>query len=950
MINDDQLAAILSVARFHLSLLPKDPSGVPLSPQQIEAVVRGVPDGIVPGVTDLGAREALLKEAARRLELEQRVQIADPTVLRSTQSEWYVGERKLNRPFWMRYQRLLRFGQSFDAKTVAAIDKGSDAVVAGLGDPRDPGPFDARGLVVGQVQSGKTTSYSAVINKAIDAGYRVIIVLTGLHEGLRAQTQKRIEEGVRGLATDSGQAGVATKDQALPLHHEGEVPCIPAMLTTRASDFSSSAQHFASLSGNAPVILVIKKNAIILRHVQEFFKESHVKRVYDIATGRNEIDGLPLLLIDDEADAASIDTKIKKKKNDDEYSPATINREIRRLLLMFRQRSYAAYTATPYANILIHKNNETVSEGPDLFPRDFVVMLPAPSNYVGPSVFFGQGSVDEEESQVRPDLVRIVKDCGIQRDPEVDWMPLLHKKEHKPRSNGEEDIPGSLRDAILSFLLATTVRRLRGHKNAHNSMLVHVSRYKDVQKKVLDQVSTFLYEVKGSLEGIGDSVQLTANLNHRWQDFTVSQATLSPDDRGMLPVWPEVLAALRETVELVQPRAINSTETGGLNYEASKNGLNVVAIGGDKLSRGLTLEGLTVSYFLRSTKMYDTLLQMGRWFGYRPGYKDLCRLYVTQDLADAYGHVTKADEELRAEFASMQDQIPPLRPEDYGLRIRSHPTLLITSLGKMASGEKLHVDFGGKVSQTIHFVRDADKVLRNREITCALLESIAAKEVALPEGKRGALFKNVSEDAIEAFLATYQFSARSRRLAPEKLMSYLRSAWKVGVAQDWTVYLASGGRDGTPVSLGNQYNTFAVKRGASVSDPQAYEIGVLSSPEDLTIDLAKAPKEIAGAKSKAEAEQKASTKACQMRPETTALLVLYVVDPTKLDDNALDANSANEKKKKISVCAAGELLPIGFAIALPSSNKVKLPDYVVNSVLVDELEQEFSKVDELEGA
>jgi hypothetical protein len=939
MINEDLLGMFLTVARYQLTQVQAANNGMPLTPQQIEAVVHAVPTSLIASISSDAEREAFLKEAARRLELQQRVQIADPTVLRASRTEWYVRDRKAHRPFWRRYQNLLKFQQHFDDKTVAAVDKGSDAVLAGLGDPRESGPFDARGIVVGQVQSGKTTSYSAVINKAIDAGYRVIIVLTGLHEGLRAQTQKRIEEGVRGLATDSGDPTAAKKDQPLPLLTHGEVPIIPAMLTTRASDFSASAQHFATLSGTAPVILVIKKNATILRHVQEFFAKSHVKRVHDPVTGREEIDSLPLLLIDDEADAASVNTNIRRRrKDDDDTNPSTINREIRRLLLMFRQRSYVAYTATPYANILIHKDHVTATEGPDLFPRDFVVMLPAPSNYVGPGVFFGQGVAEEDEEPLtRPRLIRIIDDCSTDTDPLSGWMPSLHKKDHQPRIQGEEDIPSSLKDALVTFLLATTVRRLRGHQNAHNSMLVHVSRYKDVQKRVLDQVVVFLYEMKGILEGVTSSPNLVSRLEKVWADFADTETTLDPDDRGLLPAWSEVRHALLETMDIVQAKVINSSETGGLNYDANKNGLNVIAIGGDKLSRGLTLEGLTVSYFLRATKMYDTLLQMGRWFGYRPGYKDLCRLFVTRDIAEHYSHITKADEELRAEFAKMQDQNPPLRPEDYGLRVRSHPTLLITSPLKMAAGEVLTADFGGRVSQTIHFFKDTQKLQHNLDAAAALLKGIADHRVDLPLGRGGALYRDVACGTVEAFFRSYLFHPRSRGLAPEKLLNYLTNAWKAGVARNWTVHLASGGQQ--PVTVGS-VATRAVGRGLTADgDPATIEIGVLSSPGDLVVDLEPDPtlmQELA--LRGAEAERKARLSACERRPESSALLVLYVAQPM----------SGAGKNKKPAPPAA-DPMPLGFAVALPRSNKVDLPEYVVNSVFFDAIEEQLIAIEEAEA-
>ena len=154
-----------------------------------------------------------------------------------------------------------------------------------------------------------------------------------------------------------------------------------------------------------------------------------------------------------------------------------------------------------------------------------------------------------------------------------------------------------------------------------------------------------------------------------------------------MPSWEEVSSQLPDVVSDIQVRMINGTAKDALDYsEYEGAGLKVIAIGGDKLARGLTLEGLCVSYFLRASRMYDTLMQMGRWFGYRPGYLDLCRLYTTPDLSEWFGHIADAAEELREEFDIMA--ATGATPREYGLKVQSHPVLMVNLKAKDEVGEE----------------------------------------------------------------------------------------------------------------------------------------------------------------------------------------------------------------------------------------------------------------------
>ena len=494
-LDEETFSNIVRTARFYIQ--KGAPAGQPISLDVLDAAVLKATGQLLEGST-VSEQKLYASEALRHIQDGLRVQIADEEMLvDSPQIDWYIGDRRRMRPLWDRYKRLLANELRYDDTTVASIDRASDRVIEQLGDPSSDKAFDRRGLVVGQVQSGKTTSYAAVINKAIDAGYQVVVVLTGVHESLRVQTQKRIEESVRGLATESGKTVGPRKGAPLPLAQIHAVANPPHLFTTRANkgDFSASANSFAS-SVEAPHMFVVKKNVTILAELLKHFRSPAYKKQHGTTPDHSEIVGRSLLVIDDEADNASVDVNRPDPENP-AHDPTAINRKIREILIQFRQRAYVGYTATPYANILIHKDNEATDIGPDLFPQDFIVMLPAPSNYVGPAAFFGGTTTAEtdSESAVCPPLLRPVKDCGWTTDPAVDWMPRGHKKAHQPLVSGVTGIPRSLQDAVMSFVVASAVRHLRGWAKAHNSMLVHVSRFKLVQALVQGQIDTFLYEL-----------------------------------------------------------------------------------------------------------------------------------------------------------------------------------------------------------------------------------------------------------------------------------------------------------------------------------------------------------------------------------------------------------------------------------------------------------------------
>ncbi|WP_052369705.1 Z1 domain-containing protein [Planktothrix agardhii] len=638
---------------------------------------------------------------------------------------------EINWDFWNRYIHYLEEEKGWAPATTKGLDQLTDSILERLEYPLRSGDWDRRGMVVGQVQSGKTANYTGLICKAVDAGYKLIIVLAGIQNSLRSQTQIRLDEGFLGRdsqvnrAFDRGQnslmgAGKIPTDEKLLIAHS-------ATSSAEKGDFNQRvANQNGTIPGGAdPVLLVVKKNKSVLTNLLKW--ALNVRGIVNEESGKRIVRRVPLLVIDDEADNASINTNPplfdENGKVQEEYDVSAINGLIRKLLYSFEKSAYVGYTATPFANIFIYPDPDKKNPefGDDLFPRSFIINLPAPSNYIGPVQIFGldtDPAIGLEASESLP-IIRPVND---QRE----WMPDKHKKDHVP---GE--LPESLKEAIRAFILCCAARIVRGQENEHNSMLVHVARFTAVQSEVAKQVKDELTSLQKRLRsGDGKATgKLEEEFEQLWKDDfvpTTSSILSSIADPQLTPVsWEEIRPLLHHAASKIQVKKINGTAKDVLDYWEHKNGLSVIAIGGDKLSRGLTLEGLSVSYYLRASKMYDTLMQMGRWFGYRPGYIDLCRLYTTDELIEWYEHITVASEELRQEFDYMADA--GATPDEFGLKVRTHPQdLVITGANKMKTGTVMRLSYTRTLSETTILHKDENINLKNLEVTEELLRSLGS--------------------------------------------------------------------------------------------------------------------------------------------------------------------------------------------------------------------------------
>lgn len=863
--------------------------------------------------------------------------------------DWLNAARKKDWHYWRRYRD---FQESKLSDTIVeGLDEATDSILELLEDPQRTDPWDRRGLVVGHVQSGKTSNYSGLICKAADAGYKIIIVLAGLHNNLRSQTQVRLEESFLGYET------TLDRDPGLPIGvAEFGEDLKTNSATTRADngDFSKAiAKHFHGISPEErPWLFVVKKQKTVLTALLNWI-QTRVADATDSEDGRKLVTKLPLLVIDDEADNASVDTGEQafdeNDEPDEEHRPKAINSLIRQVLHAFTRKAYVGYTATPFANIFIHQKGTTTKEGPDLFPKAFIINLSAPSNYVGPARMFGKVTKDGRQG-VLP-LSRDIED-NYDEETRSGWMPPKHKKTHDPLYEGQVTVPPSLYEAVHAFVLACAVRELRGQGKQHSSMLVHVTRYVDVQNHVKAQVEEVVRRMRQRIVRGTGSDALLAQLHDLWEnDFIptrdeVAALSTKEEQPPVLPLWEEVVAALPNVLADIQVRSINGTAKDALDYATPGAALKVIAVGGDKLARGLTLEGLCVSYFVRTTKMYDTLMQMGRWFGYRPGYLELCRLYTSPDLINWFEHIADASEELREEFDFMAQT--GLTPEQYGLRVKSHEVLTVTSPMKMRNSQTLSLSYSGTRPQTILFHRDKKVQEANLSAAESLISSLGCyvdhnfkyeRNGDAHSWPNGGLWKNVDASKILKFLEDYTTHPNATSAKASVLADFISKMLEIGQLKKWSVGLiGSGSIEGIPHKFGGIEVKTLPMRKFDASDNK-FSIKVLTDPKDegmdlednhwrkaLDLTLAAWKPDPARSRLRTDPPTEPSGKGIREARKLIGgdadrgLLLLYPLAPYLIDEN----------KDKSLVVQDWENPIMAFSIAFPSSDNTITVSYEVN--------------------
>lgn len=632
-----------------------------------------------------------------------------------------------------RFKRYMAEDKHWSEGMISELDRNTDEILNRLGDPNKKEPWKRKGLVIGDVQSGKTANYTSVCNKAIDAGYKIIIVLAGRTNTLRRQTQKRLESDFIGLQKDDANQ---KKGEILPtikvgvgLYGQVDTNYVEAF-TSNAKDFSKAVADSQSIFINdqmTPKLFVVKKVKSVLDNLAKWLSDPDQKII-----------NVPMLLIDDEADDASVNTK-------GEDNPTAINSCIRRILKLFSHSTYLAITATPFANILINPYVEgTDLIDPDLFPEDFIYCLPTPTNYIGSEKLFRD---EEVSAQVIP----------IENSDVKDAFPFKHKK-----TQDVLELPNSLKQAIRFYAVTNAVRDVLGHAKTHRSMMINVSRYVDVQNRLKSKVLSFW---KNSVMLYVKSYCKMGEIALKYPEIQSIKKIF--DESGIEShygiTWETIQENLYSSNEKVNIFSVNRMSADSLDYERyereNNDGLRVIAIGGDCLSRGLTLEGLCVSYFYRNSQMYDTLMQMGRWFGYRPGYDKLIRVWMAKDAVSWYAHISEATELLKLEVYRMNRN--KLTPMEFGYKICGHPDTLIPTARAKMQNAKMDVKYA-EIDVSGHLIEcprlhDKVSIMKNNEESALNFIKKISTEYAYEQRSSGDLFfTGVPSSDIADFIASFQ--------------------------------------------------------------------------------------------------------------------------------------------------------------------------------------------------
>lgn len=671
-------------------------------------------------------------------------------------------EKKISWDYSNRYfQYLEKNGRS--SKVVEETRKSSLSIMQKMADPKSKTSVFSKGLVVGAVQSGKTGNFNAVINRAIDSGYVLVIVLSGIMEDLRSQTQRRIEtdvigEGIRDNGQTTGKKGVGEIRRFGQLGDPSVVQV--KSITSEEKDFGKATKEL-DFTLNDKYVLVCKKNVSVLRNL--------IVWLHDSLEQGKERHHIPLLILDDEADNASLNNLGSKGR---EYASKT-NVQIRALLAMFSIKTYLGYTATPFANVLQDRNDvpddryiekykfkgETVEKGlaleGNIFPDDFIELLDPPSNYIGAKQIFETvipivNATDDNEKipLVAPPILDYIEEfpsrlyltesdeiIGVENiQTKAEWdvkfgyggyldfdtFAEYRKGTWAPRKedNFPKTLPQSLKDAIKCFLLSIAIRENRMPRmeksdlfQRHNTMLVHISRFTLWQNTTKKLVEKYLADLiaKINTDNPASSDSIYSELEKIWYRYYAhivenikSYLPKGYEDEFMIPVvYDSIKNILPDAVKDIEVRAINSLAKEKLDYPKNSR-KKYIAIGGNRLSRGFTLEGLTINYFVRTTNYSDALLQMGRWFGYRPGYLDCCKIFTTQESLDKFNSTTKCIEELEGEFRKMEEQGKD--PSSFALRVRKHPgALQITRPSILKNAVEVKWSYQDQLEMTTQF-------------------------------------------------------------------------------------------------------------------------------------------------------------------------------------------------------------------------------------------------------
>ncbi|OKK12051.1 endonuclease [Streptomyces sp. CB02488] len=726
-----------------------------------------------------------------------------PTVISKEFASWYSRDAAAARSFyWNSYEQLLR-RKGWSDEAVAGLDEASHAVVERLSDPTRTEAYGARGLVVGYVQSGKTANFTGVTAKAIDAGYRLVIVLGGTLNLLRGQTQRRLdmeligqENILRGAdpADPDALVGIDYQDDedwpAKFVSHGGRPSALGAFdierLTTRDDDYKSLENGIraldiekqartlplhdpANLHHAAARVMVVKKNKFVL--------DKLIKDLKKIGPILSEI---PALIIDDESDQASVNTTDPKKWEDGNVARTAINSQISQLLTLLPRAQYVGYTATPFANVFVDPG-----DGEDIFPRDFLISLPRPTGYMGVQDFHDLESTEgtAEETHIR----------GIY-----------------------EDSGDRLQEALDAFVLTGALKLYRADRGVdegpfrHHTMLVHESvRMAEHTALALRINSMWHRAAYTGQEGHDRLAALLASDFQRFADDGLPTPQAYADLKGYVSRARQLINAGGTPVLVVNGDTERDYAQPELDFDRTPHVWKIL-VGGTKLSRGFTVEGLTVTYYRRTTQQADTLMQMGRWFGFRPGYRDLVRLYIgreeamgksrTVDLYEAFEAICRDEETFRSQltrYAALVNGKPQVTPAQIPPLVSQHLSWIRPAArNKMFNTELVEIRSPGQWVEPTAYPTGADELRHNADSWRPALEALGqdlSVFVTLSGDDRGGYTRYPAKTAVLSHTQLLGIISglawgRPDLFAPH--LTYLKDASDTGCAtDDWTLIL-----------------------------------------------------------------------------------------------------------------------------------------------------------------
>ena len=864
---------------------------------------------IVNFLRELVEREQTIEEKFENNRILSRRQDNDLTIPYGPTSSWQLYMNKLQNQGW----------------TDDSLKDIENTTISILRKLRIENDEPIKGLTIGHVQSGKTASMAALMAMAADWEFNLFIVLSGTIENLRKQTEDRL---INDLKTSGNLSWERLSKLSLKPSSSHKVSNLVLPKMSRERYLNVCLKHKTRLHD---LILWLKEDG-------------------------NKLSQMRIIIIDDESDQGGVNTN---NVNDSLAERTALNKAIVDLVNIQANdgakplsMNYISYTATPYANFL----NEASAES--LYPQDFVAVLNPAKEYFGAKEIFGLEN--DEYYRGLPIIRTIDKD-------NFELVKSIHKGE-------ESSIPESFKEALHWFLLATAVMRYRKYKKPV-SMLVHTSQ-KQVHHEIFAGLIDSYFKSTSKMKIIEDCRVLYNKEQKKFtkEDFEMEfEVYPSKEEVKDYPPFEKIEDELKRLIRQ-NPSHINVLEeTKRLDYHdglhlcidnCSNNKITedlehirlaypdpqlpnypapapaFIVIGGSTLSRGLTIEGLVSTYFLRTTSQADTLLQMGRFFGYRKGYEMLPRIWLTKDTTAKFRFMATLEAEMREDIETFI--LEGMDANEYGPKIKNSPKLSwmrITAKNRMQNAEEIDLDFSGTSNQTVVFEDDKAIQKNNIEVTERFLTDLGdANET---RNSRGLYWKNISFQKIkENFFEKFTFSKQSEFSNLDTFIKWYQEKEEEAGFTKWNIVLSSSG-----VVDSNQNNQWVIggrgvglvtrsRRGSATGEK--INIGVLRTPSDLYADMTKEmyealPKEFKstkeGQKERArieeqleEIDEKQPKKSIvnEMRKAaglgSTPQLLLYRIDQNSIFDKKQSENT-KEADKRYDLNAKEDL--IGVSLFVP---------------------------------